>query len=60
MYIKAVEDRRGILTLLVLSVDGLLHKEASHFLHGHCSALQVGHSLFHYQQLCNIFAFARV
>ena len=32
MYKKAVEDRRGTFTPFVLSVDGLLHKEASHFL----------------------------
>ena len=32
MYKKAVVDRRGTFTLFVLSVDGLLHKEASHFI----------------------------
>ena len=32
MYNDAVEDRRGTFTPFVLSVDGLLHKEASHFI----------------------------
>ena len=32
MHKKAVEDIRGTLTPFVVSVDGLLHKEASHFL----------------------------
>ena len=29
---KAVEDRRGTFTSFVTSVDGLLHREAEHFL----------------------------
>ena len=32
MYKTAVDDRRGTFSPFVLSVDGLLHKEASHFL----------------------------
>ena len=36
---KAVEDRRGTFTPFVLSVDGLLHKEASHFLKHMATAL---------------------
>ena len=32
IYKKAVEDIRGTFTPFVLSVDGLLHKEASHFI----------------------------
>ena len=39
MYKKAVEDRRGTFTPFVLSVDGLLHKEASHFLRHMATAL---------------------
>ena len=39
MYKKAVEDRRGTFTPFVLSVDGLLHKEASHFLKYMATAL---------------------
>ena len=39
MYKKAVEDRRGTFTPFVLSVDGLLHKEASHFLKHMATAL---------------------
>ena len=35
----AVEDRRGTFTPFVLSVDGLLHKEASHFLKHMATAL---------------------
>ena len=31
IYYSAVEDRRGNLTPIVLSVDGLLQREASHF-----------------------------
>ena len=31
VYRSAVEDRRGNFTPFVLSVDGLLHREASHF-----------------------------
>ena len=31
-YQKAVEDRRGQFTPFVVSVDGLLHKEANHFI----------------------------
>ena len=49
MYKKAVEDRRGTFTPFVLSVDGLLHKEASHFLKHMataCSVLEVGQSLY--------------
>ena len=36
---KAVEDRRGTFTPFVLSVDGLLQKEASHFLRHMAAAL---------------------
>ena len=32
MYKQAVEDRRGTFTPFVTSVDGLLHREAEHFL----------------------------
>ena len=32
LYKKAVEDRRGTFTPFVTSVDGLLHREAEHFL----------------------------
>ena len=32
IYKKAVEDRRGTFTPFVTSVDGLLHREAEHFL----------------------------
>eukprot|EP00731_Ephydatia_muelleri_P004255 Em0002g431a len=39
MYKKAVEDRRGTFTRFVLSVDGLLHKEASHFIKHMATAL---------------------
>eukprot|EP00731_Ephydatia_muelleri_P020324 Em0013g51a len=39
MYKKAVEDRRGTFTPFVLSVDGLLHKEASHFIKHMATAL---------------------
>ena len=39
MYKKAVEDRRGTFTPSVLSVDGLLHKEASHFIKHMATAL---------------------
>ena len=39
MYKKAVEDRRGTFTPFVLSVDGLLHIEASHFLKHMATAL---------------------
>ena len=39
MYKKAVDDRRGTFTPLVLSVDGLLHKEASHFIKHIATAL---------------------
>ena len=39
MYKKAVQDRRGTFTPFVLSVDGLLHKEASHFLKHMATAL---------------------
>ena len=39
MYKKAVEDRRGTFTPFVLSVDGLYHKEASHFIKHMATAL---------------------
>eukprot|EP00731_Ephydatia_muelleri_P003054 Em0001g3054a len=39
IYKKAVEDRRGTFTPFVLSVDGLLHKEASHFIKHMATAL---------------------
>ena len=39
MYKKAVEDRCGTFTPIVLSVDRLLHKEASHFLKHMATAL---------------------
>ena len=39
MYKKAVEVRRGTFTPFVLSVDGLLHKEASNFLRHMATAL---------------------
>ena len=39
MYKKAVEDRRGTFTPFLLSVDGLLHKEASHFIKHMATAL---------------------
>ena len=39
MYKKAVEDRRGTFTPFFLSVDGLLHKEASHFIKHMATAL---------------------
>ncbi|KAL5473657.1 hypothetical protein EMCRGX_G028166 [Ephydatia muelleri] len=39
MYKKAVEDRRGTFTPFVLFVDGLLHKEASHFIKHMATAL---------------------
>ena len=39
MYEKAVEDRRGIFTPFVLSANGLLHKEASHFIKHMATAL---------------------
>ena len=39
MYKKAIEDRRGTFTPFVLSVDWLLHKEASHFLKHMTTAL---------------------
>ena len=39
MYKKAVEDRRGIFTPFALSVDGLLHKEASHIIKHMATAL---------------------
>ena len=32
IYPKAVEDRRGQFTPFVVSVDGLLHREANHFM----------------------------
>ena len=32
IYQKAVEDRRGQFTPFVVSVDGLLHREANHFM----------------------------
>ena len=32
LYTKAVEDRRGTFTTFVTYVDGLLHREAEHFL----------------------------
>ena len=32
IYQKAVEDRRGQFTLFVVSVHGLLHREANHFM----------------------------
>ena len=39
IYNKAVEDRRGTFTPFVLSVDGLLHKEDSHFIKHMATAL---------------------
>ena len=39
MYMNAVEDRRGTFTPFVFSVDGLLNKEASHFLNHMAIAL---------------------
>ncbi|KAL5510832.1 hypothetical protein EMCRGX_G006438 [Ephydatia muelleri] len=39
MYKKAVEDRRGTFTPFVLFVDGLLHKEDSHFIKHMATAL---------------------
>ena len=39
MYKKAVVDRRGTFTPFVLSMDGLLHKEASHLIKHMATAL---------------------
>ena len=41
MYKKAVEDRRGTFTPFVLSMDRLLHKEASHFIKHMATALSL-------------------
>ena len=45
---KAVEDRQGTFTPFVLSVDGLLPKEAEHFLKHMAQncPIEVGQSLF--------------